>query len=307
MTAVRVRPATRLPTVEVVPAGRTSTADEVIRHALAASVQRLVAHDPVIRDGRDPEGVHQARVATRRLRSDLRTFRPLLDRAWADGLRDRLSELADLLGAARDADVLGERIRRDVDRLAEADRPGAAPVIAALETARDAARAELSTELQSAGYGRLLSDLAAAATSPHCNTLARAPGADVLPPLATKAWRRLKRNIAALPDEPEDAALHQIRILAKRARYAIDAVSPVTRSQVSALAAQIAELQDVLGRQHDAVVAEDWLRRQVAQGRGDPLTVGQLVAMQRAEAATEREAWPDVWRRIRRRRPDSWV
>ncbi|MBV8444936.1 MAG: hypothetical protein JOZ92_03365, partial [Candidatus Dormibacteraeota bacterium] len=64
---------------------------------------------------------------------------------------------------------------------------------------------------------------------------------------------------------------------------------------------------DVLGRQHDAVVAEDWLRRQVAEGRGDPRTVGQLVAMQRAEAATEREAWPDVWRRIRRRRPDSWV
>ena len=56
----------------------------VIRDALDASVQRLLVADPVARVGDDPEGVHQARVATRRLRSDLRTFAPLLDPAWVD-------------------------------------------------------------------------------------------------------------------------------------------------------------------------------------------------------------------------------
>ena len=60
----------------------TSPATEVVRNTIAGSVQRLIAHDAGVRLGDDPEFVHQARVATRRLRSDLRTFRSLLDAEW---------------------------------------------------------------------------------------------------------------------------------------------------------------------------------------------------------------------------------
>src|SRR5207237_733472 len=58
------------------------TAADVVRRAIAAGVQLLLRHDALVRLGGDPEHVHQARVGTRRLRSHLRTFRPLLDRAW---------------------------------------------------------------------------------------------------------------------------------------------------------------------------------------------------------------------------------
>jgi hypothetical protein len=49
-------------------------------------------------------------VATRRLRTTLRTFRPMLDRAAAESLSEELRWLAGLLGAARDDDVLTDRL-----------------------------------------------------------------------------------------------------------------------------------------------------------------------------------------------------
>jgi hypothetical protein len=58
---------------------RSATLRDVVTRAIADSVVRLLRHDPVVRIDSDPERAHQARVATRRLRSDLRTFRPALE------------------------------------------------------------------------------------------------------------------------------------------------------------------------------------------------------------------------------------
>src|SRR5205809_5152965 len=82
------------PDVAVHRLGPEATVADVVRNALAAAAQLVLRHDPMIRLGGDPEDVHQARVGTRRLRSHLRTFRPLLDRDWTDGLRDELGWLA---------------------------------------------------------------------------------------------------------------------------------------------------------------------------------------------------------------------
>src|SRR5439155_1633439 len=87
-------------------AGPPPSAGDVIRNALAASVARLIAHDPGVRLGDDPEDVHQARVATRRLRSDLRTFHSLLDADWTQALRQDLKSIGRDLGAVRDTEVL---------------------------------------------------------------------------------------------------------------------------------------------------------------------------------------------------------
>ena len=75
-------------------------------------MQRLLAHDPVVRLDAGEVGVHQARVSIRRLRSDLKTFAPLVDAAWADALRTDLKVVADALGRVRDADVLGVRLEK---------------------------------------------------------------------------------------------------------------------------------------------------------------------------------------------------
>ena len=100
------------PDVVAAEVGPSSTVEEVVRSTIATSTRRLMRHDAVVRLGVDP-GVHQARVATRRIRSDLRTFRSLLEPRWRDELRGELGWLGRELGGVRDCDVLGERLRED--------------------------------------------------------------------------------------------------------------------------------------------------------------------------------------------------
>src|SRR5579872_6284418 len=90
------------------------SAGEIVRAAVAADAARLLANDPGARRGDDVEGVHQARVATRRLRSNLRTFAPLLRRGSTDDLADELRWLGRRFGTVRDLDVLRQRFTKAV-------------------------------------------------------------------------------------------------------------------------------------------------------------------------------------------------
>jgi len=99
------------PDVAEVDVGKRSSAGALVRSAIARSVAQLVDHHAGVWFGRDPEDVHRFRVATRRLRSDLLTFAPLLDQHWMSWTRDELRWLGTEVGRARDADVLTERLR----------------------------------------------------------------------------------------------------------------------------------------------------------------------------------------------------
>ncbi|MDQ1462768.1 MAG: hypothetical protein QOI08_4252, partial [Actinomycetota bacterium] len=79
--------------------GREISVAHIVRRAFRQSYERLVAHEAELRVGDDPESVHQARVATRRVRSDLRTFQPFLDKQWSADLGADLRWLGSELGA----------------------------------------------------------------------------------------------------------------------------------------------------------------------------------------------------------------
>jgi CHAD domain-containing protein len=306
MTAVRRRTATRRVTVPEL--SDAPTAADAVRRAIAASVQRLLRADPVARAGKDPEGVHQARVATRRLRSDLRTFAPLLQPAWVDHLRDELRELAALLGAVRDADVLLERLRSAAATLpTDHDRATAERLLADLEHSRDADRATLLAAMDDPRYQRLLDDLAVAAVRPAVVEAAAAPAAEVLPGLAAGPWRRLRKRVNGLGQDPPDADLHEVRILAKRARYAAEAVAPAVGPEATAFAKAVARLQEVLGNHHDAVVAQAWLREAAKRHRSAAFVAGTLAGLEQAEAERCREAWPATWEVARDKRLRAWM
>ena len=117
--------------------GGDATTAELVRLSIDDSVHRLLVHDPVIRIGEDPEGVHRRAVATRRLRSDLRTFRPILDVAWSDDLREELRWFGAALGGVRDADVLSDLLRTTLAGLADADRAQAGELLDQLDAERD--------------------------------------------------------------------------------------------------------------------------------------------------------------------------
>jgi CHAD domain-containing protein len=286
---------------------RDASAADVLRAAVATSVARLVRHGPVARAGNDPEGVHQARVATRRLRSDLRTFAPLLEEAWRASLVAELAWLAEVLGAARDADVLLERLRRRV-REAETPPSPADRILGRLEERGRDAHRRLRTAMDSGRYRTLLDRLAEAAARPACTEAASGPAARLLPPLVRRRWRALRRAVAAAGPAPDPDALHRIRIRAKRARYAAEAVAPVVGPRADRFARAAAGVQEVLGEHHDAIVAGAWLRSVAAEQDGFDVAfaLGVLAGLEDAAAARALEAWPAAWAALDRS-PRGWM
>jgi CHAD domain-containing protein len=285
----------------------SASAGDVVRAALAASVAQLIAHDPGVRLGDDPEDVHQARVATRRLRSSLRTFRDLLDRDWRKSLRTELRGLGRDLGAVRDTEVLLDRLRDRVERLSPEDRDVAKHIVNRLLERWDASRSALQQTLRSPSYTKLLDRLVDAARHPALLPEADGPAEAVLPPLVERPWKHLRTSVEELDSDPPDDALHQVRIRAKHCRYAAETVAPVLGKPARAFARAMEALQDVLGEHQDAVVAEQWLREAASESDGaETFVAGQLASLERVDIERTRAAWPDVWRKASRKRLRQW-
>jgi CHAD domain-containing protein len=281
-----------------------STMGEVVQAAVGNALARMVSHDPGVRLGDDPEDVHQARVGTRRLRSDLRTFRPLLDRDWVAGLREEAGWYAGLLGDVRDTEVLMERLEHQARSLPKEDAASVLPIVARLAREREAGRERLLEGMDSPRYIALLDRLTEAAAQPQFAAAEEGDGpdrlaADALPALARRPWKRLRQAVKELPEVPADEQLHAVRILAKHTRYAAEAAAGVIGKPAAAFAKQIAAVQTVLGDHQDACVMEDWLRQAAPKTRStrEAMLIGQLIGLQRAEAQAKRALWPDVWAR----------
>src|SRR6478736_5566277 len=144
-----------------------SPASAVLLAHLTEQVRAMTSREQQARLD-EPDGVHKMRVATRRLRSALSTFRPLLDREVTDPLRDELKWIAAELGGARDAEVL--RIRLLDEIAAEPDDLVLGPVAARIEAELRAdhrrAHDALVQALKSERYFRLLDQLDALVDEP---------------------------------------------------------------------------------------------------------------------------------------------
>jgi CHAD domain-containing protein len=300
--------ATQPPEISVAALGADASIADVVRRAVAASVDRLVRHDPIVRLDTDIEGVHQARVATRRLRSDLRTFRSVLDPEPTRLLRDELRWLAGNLGAVRDRDVLLARLHDRAAALSASDGSGLRRAFETLATERGRAYDELLATLRSDRYLALLDRLIDEANEPPL-----LPGSEVaaelaLPPLVTGPLRRLAKQMQGLGDEPADDELHAARIRTKRARYAVEAATPVLGKRARVVAAAAAKLQDVLGEYRDAVAAERWLDDRARETRSvrEAFAAGKLAGLERAEQERALARWRKAWKTLSAARPREW-
>jgi CHAD domain-containing protein len=246
------------------------------------------------------------------LRSDLRTFRPLLDPAWADGLRVELSWLADVLGGARDAEVLRQRLRASAatDPVAPLDDAAVARIDADLSASEEEALSGLETALDSPRYLDLLERLLDAARAPRPASDAAGRSAhDVLPGLVRRPWRKL-RDAAELSMGDPDAAWHAARIHGKRTRYAADAAAPVLGGDAADLAHALGAVQDLLGEHQDAAVAADtWLA--IARTHPDDhalaVTAGRLYERERATIRRVRKRFPAAWNAASQPRLTDWL
>jgi CHAD domain-containing protein len=287
------------------PLRQRATLGELVRHSVAAGVQRLIDHDPIVRTGDDSEGVHQARVATRRLRSDLRTFRPILHTEWSEPLRAELRWLGEQLGRVRDADVLLGRLDAKREGLPVEEQADADLLINRLRAMRERDRALMLDAMRSERYVSLLDRLVAAASAPRLRAGVESERASKkVAQLAHRPCKRLRKQVGRLPTVPSDSDLHELRKRAKQARYALEAITPVAGRRAARTAERIADLQSVLGDHQDAVVAVAWLRDAARDSDAEELetafVAGRLSGSFDADRICLRSVWPRVWRRAER-------
>ncbi len=301
--------ATEPPEVFAEDLGPDSTAAEAVRAALARTVARIFKQDPNVRLGSDPEAIHQMRVATRTLRSHLRTFRPLLGESpELDRLSAETKWLADALGEVRDLEVLEDRLRSEAHALPEEDVALGERIAGLLEAEIKAARKRLVEALDSERYLDLLDGLVALATRPPLVGDPERPATEVVTQLVRKPWRKLKRAVSDLPpaaEAPEDD-LHRVRILAKRARYAAEAAAPVAGRPAERFAKAVASLQTLLGEHQDSVVAARFLRS-VMGGARRAFVAGELAAMEAHAQTAVRSGFNETWKAARQRSLREWL
>jgi CHAD domain-containing protein len=268
-----------------------------LRTMLRAQYEQILRHDPGVRMGDDPEDVHQLRVAARRSRAFLRAARPLLDGEWEAGLQDELRWLLSAAGPVRDHDVFSAYLRAEARTLDEGDRAAFDSVLGRVEQEGAAARAALLDVLDSDRYLALLDRLEQAAAEPHA-----VEDDEPLAGLWRREWRRLRKAVARLDDDPTDEELHETRIRAKRARYAAELAAPVLGKRGERFVSRAKGLQDVLGEHQDAAVAEERLRALVKGSRStaSALATGRLVERQRARRAAARAGFAEAWKQLER-------
>ncbi len=248
---------------EPVALGRRLTVDAALGAILRSCVQHWCANEATALDGRDPEGVHQMRVALRRLRSAVSLFGKLIRpqrRSWLAGEAKRI---LGRLGPARDADVFLTEALAPVLAARPDDRS-----LQALRAAAEAARAEAYAAVRAAiaepAYTRFLLQLGRWIEAAGWREDATAKGAAWLDrPLVAFADRVLaKRQRKALKRGRRFAELspgerHRLRIALKKLRYATEFFQEIHhRKRAHAYLAALKELQDRLGHLNDVAVAE---------------------------------------------------
>jgi CHAD domain-containing protein len=245
----------------------------------------ILAHDPGTRLGTDAEDLHRHRVAVRRLRAALRE----------EPLKTELRWIGGDLGAVRDLDVLIDHFREESASLEPDERLAFRPVLLRLARRRAAARRELIAALDSPRYFELLD--AVEQVPPE-----GPDAAAVLHHEARRQFRKLRREVEAAGDEPEDAVLHELRKRAKRVRYAAERAGVAGDRSLRELGVAAKALQDVLGIHQDAVVGEEALRELVSETTRplQALAIGRLVEGERSRRAAARAEWRQAWRQLRK-------
>lgn len=291
-----------------------SPARDVVQAHLAEQVGAIIAWDPKVRTD-EYDAVHKMRVATRRLRSALASFRPVLDREQTDPMRDELKWIATELGGARDAEVLRERLLAEI-----ADEPAdlvlgpiASRVSTELQAEHQKAHAELVVALNSARYFRLLDRLDALVLEPPFTADADRKARKVLTKCVRKAYARVATLVeTGGPVDPahRDEWYHEIRKAAKRLRYAGESVAPAFGEPAATLAEHAEALQEVLGEHQDSVVARTALRGLAVRLHLDgenAFTLGRLHALEQERGERAIGEFEHAWSELAHPAVSGWL
>ncbi len=284
-------------------------AGDVAHEYLSAQFAQLTAMDPRVRLNHE-DAVHQMRVATRRLRTALASFKPLFEEDSVTALRDELKWLgSDVLGPVRDAEVIREKLLADVAELPAELVLGPVARRIRLEMTNEYKTAHKSavTELDGDRYLALVEALETFIAAPPYSERASNPAELELRKMVRKAARRVRDHVDVLAGEQVGSAehdfhLHEVRIKAKRARYAAEAAKPTIGKPAKLAAKAMEAITETLGNHQDGVVQREWLRDLAVRAYGaneNGFTFGLLHGRIAGAAEHDEKLFAGAWEEAR--------
>ncbi|MHB1519346.1 MAG: CHAD domain-containing protein [Acidimicrobiales bacterium] len=250
------------------------------------------------------ERVHQSRVALRRIRTNLRTFRVAMMPVWGTALRAEAAWYGRLLGHSRDLAVLERTItgrHADALHLDELER-----LLALVGQMRARSEEEITRVRGSARRFALTEQMMVLWDGPAFKPRAARPADEVLLPMLRGSWHHFRGSARAARKQPNDAHLHKLRIRTKDLRYGSETLALVDGPPASKTAAAAQRLQTKLGDIHDAELAISVF---AAIGSDEPdlaRATQALIAIEREMHDTALKGW---WRQVKEveRRWRRWV
>ena len=223
------------------------SAIDALQAIFSRYVRDLLTADVGVRR-RSPDSVHRMRVACRRLRATLKTFESLLDTETTGFLREELAWLATELGQVRDTEVQRAFL---TDRIVDA--PARDFVTEELDQRLRAAYSSALAALRSDRHDFLIEDLILLVSEPPVTAAAFEGAGQTLQACARTPWKRLRRSVQHADGSPQ--SWHRVRLKAKQARYAVEAIAPILGDDYTKLGASLAWVTDTLGSRQDAHVS----------------------------------------------------
>ncbi|MDD2883411.1 MAG: CYTH and CHAD domain-containing protein [Dechloromonas sp.] len=246
------RPARSTPS----PVRPGQTPIQAFRLIALACLEQLQRNEAGLLTNNQPEYIHQARVAIRRLRSALALFAPLLPAEFQKNFRKPWKKLADTLGTARNWDVFIDDTLPPI-LAAFPDTPAAQRLRKAARQQRRGAGQAVAAHIGHADTARLWLDFTAALYAlPEVADLDLAQFAQQQ--IAEQSQRT--EQIAARFAELDAHERHQLRLAYKKLRYTTDFMAPLLAHQASRKQlATLSQLQDALGQINDLITAQQLL------------------------------------------------
>jgi len=282
---------------------------------LLEQFQALLLHEPRAWEGLDPEGVHQMRVATRRIRAALRAFKRVLPAEQTSILRTELKWVAGVLGDVRDLDVCTENFQHDEAEFSAADGDGLTPYQIHIGEQSQIARQQLVFCLSGPRYRQLKDSFSEFLRHGARETTYRMKRptngkfesvGKTARRLIVKQYKKLLSDGRSIQSNSAAESLHTLRINCKRMRYLFEFFQSTYGKSLSPFIRRLTKLQNVLGEFQDACVAMKRLREysddipMELNNRGELIALGELIQQQHRLATERRKDFYEVWKRFDR-------
>ncbi len=248
------------------PVSPGSSAADAFRAVARACLDQLAANEDCLLESGDPEAVHQARVALRRLRAAIGGFRDMVADGESATVEHGLRALLRRLGPARDAEVFVTEILAPPAAHLR-DSPELARLREVYEARRAAGESEAREALLDPAFTRLCLQLGAWIEGG--DWLAESPAESVEAAAARILDRRRRkvRKAAARFADMTESERHALRISLKKLRYAAEMFLPLFPGKPSRRhVAAVAGLQQILGELNDIAVARSDLAATLHHG-----------------------------------------